>query len=218
MRVDYPINKIPTQSLQENAITVFWPRLYNSLPKYLRDIESAKTEKLKFEFDRFLELISDVPKNAQLCLRNKKQQHYCQDVSSEGSRNLPRIEVESPTRPRSRLSCFETYSTYPSKWVAIVGSVVWTGRNVKRLQLEKYCAEACIIRISVGQTKLLVFAKRSWPIIRLSSCDHAWKRKEKEKMFMIFLYVYQGKCLLMYFNKCVLKIIYLLWSLLRTNR
>ena len=31
------------QSLQQNAITVLWPRLYNSLPKYLSDIESVKT-------------------------------------------------------------------------------------------------------------------------------------------------------------------------------
>ena len=50
------------QSLQENAITVFGPRLYNSLPKYLRDIESVKTEKFKFELDKFLELNPDEPK------------------------------------------------------------------------------------------------------------------------------------------------------------
>ena len=37
--------------LQENAITVFGPRFYNSLPKYLRDIESVKTEKFKFDLD-----------------------------------------------------------------------------------------------------------------------------------------------------------------------
>ena len=48
-----------SKSLQENAITVFGPRLYNSLPKYLSDIESIKTEKFKFELDKFLELISD---------------------------------------------------------------------------------------------------------------------------------------------------------------
>ena len=51
-----------TQSLQENAITVFGPRLYNSLPKYLRDIESVKTEKFKFEFDKFLDTIPHQPK------------------------------------------------------------------------------------------------------------------------------------------------------------
>ena len=58
----HPTNRNPAQSLQENAITVFGPRLYNSLPKYLRDIESVKIEKFKFEFDKFLELIPAEPK------------------------------------------------------------------------------------------------------------------------------------------------------------
>ena len=57
----YPTNRNPAQSLQENAITVFGPRLYNSLPKYLRDIESV-TEKFKFELDKFLDTIHDQPK------------------------------------------------------------------------------------------------------------------------------------------------------------
>ena len=60
--IQYPTNRNPSQALQENAITVFGPRLYNSLPKYLRDIESVKTEKFKFELDKFLELIPDQPK------------------------------------------------------------------------------------------------------------------------------------------------------------
>ena len=60
--IQYPTNRNPAQSLQENAITVFRPRLYNLLPKYLRDIESVKTEKLKFALDKFLELIPDQPK------------------------------------------------------------------------------------------------------------------------------------------------------------
>ena len=60
--IQYPTNRSPAQSLQENAITVFGPRLYNSFPKYLRDIESIKTEKFKFELDKFLELIPDEPK------------------------------------------------------------------------------------------------------------------------------------------------------------
>ena len=37
-------------------------RLCNSLPKYLRDIESVNTEKFKFELDKFQELIPDEPK------------------------------------------------------------------------------------------------------------------------------------------------------------
>ena len=58
----YPTNRNPAQSLQENAITVFVLRLYNSLPKYLRDIENVKTEKFKFELDKFLDTIPDQPK------------------------------------------------------------------------------------------------------------------------------------------------------------
>ena len=60
--IQYPANRNPAQFLEENAVTVFGPRLYNSLPKYLRDIKSVKTEKFKFELDKFLELISDEPK------------------------------------------------------------------------------------------------------------------------------------------------------------
>ena len=56
--IQYPTNRNPAQSLQENAITVFGPWLYNSLPKYLRDIESIKTEKFKLELDT----IPDQPK------------------------------------------------------------------------------------------------------------------------------------------------------------
>ena len=41
---------------------MFGPRLYNSLPKYLRDIESVETEKFKFKLDKFLEIIPDQPK------------------------------------------------------------------------------------------------------------------------------------------------------------
>ena len=62
--IQYPTNRNPAQSFQENALTVFRPRLYNLLPKYLRDIKSDKTEKFKFELDKFLELIPDEPKMA----------------------------------------------------------------------------------------------------------------------------------------------------------
>ena len=60
--IQYPTNGNTAQSLQENALTVFGPRLYNSLPKYLRDIESDKTEKIKFELNKFLDTIPDQPK------------------------------------------------------------------------------------------------------------------------------------------------------------
>ena len=60
--IQYPTSRNPAQSLQENPITVFGPRLYNSLAKYLRDIENVKTEKFKFEVDKFLDQIPDEPK------------------------------------------------------------------------------------------------------------------------------------------------------------
>ena len=60
--MQHPTNRNPAQSLQVNVITVFGPRLYNSLHKYLREIESVETEKFKFVLDKFLSLISDEPK------------------------------------------------------------------------------------------------------------------------------------------------------------
>ena len=41
---------------------MFGHGLYNSLQKYLKDIESVKTKIFKFELDKFLELIPDEPK------------------------------------------------------------------------------------------------------------------------------------------------------------
>ena len=38
------------------------PRWYNSLHKCLRNTESVKTGKFKFDLDKFLELIPDEPK------------------------------------------------------------------------------------------------------------------------------------------------------------
>ena len=82
-----PTSRNPAQSLQENAVTVFGPRLDNSLPKYLRDIESVNTEKFIFAIDKFLELIPDVPKMPNYVI---EQQHPRPAHSSEGSRNLPK--------------------------------------------------------------------------------------------------------------------------------
>ena len=38
------------------------PWLYNWFPKYLINIESVKTEKFKFQRDKFIEFIPDEPK------------------------------------------------------------------------------------------------------------------------------------------------------------
>ena len=86
--------------------TVFGPRLYNSLPKYLSGIESVKTEKFKFELDKFLELIPDQP----------KMPNY---VTASGSNSildqLTHLRAQGiyhakwwSSRQRSSLSCFET--------------------------------------------------------------------------------------------------------------
>ena len=58
----YITNRNPAQSFQENAITVFEPSLYNSLPKNLRDMRTVKAEKFKSEIDTFLVLHPDETK------------------------------------------------------------------------------------------------------------------------------------------------------------
>ena len=55
--IEYPINRNPAHAFQENVTTAFGHRLYNSLPKYLRDVRSVKTENFKLKVDKFLELI-----------------------------------------------------------------------------------------------------------------------------------------------------------------
>ena len=57
--IQSPTNRNPVQSLEENAITPFGPGLYNSLPKYLKDIESVQTERFKSELCKFNEFIPD---------------------------------------------------------------------------------------------------------------------------------------------------------------
>ena len=54
-------NRNPAKSLQENSITLFGPRLYNSLAKYQIDVVKIKKIKL-LELHNFLELIPDDPK------------------------------------------------------------------------------------------------------------------------------------------------------------
>ena len=106
--IQHPTNRSPAQSLQENAITVFGPRLYNSLPKYLRDIESVKTEKFKLELDKYLELIPYEPK-----MPNYVTASGSNSVLDQLAHLILEFKeftkvVESSTRQRSSLSCFET--------------------------------------------------------------------------------------------------------------
>ena len=107
--IEYPINRNPTQSIQKNAITVFGPRLYNSLFKYLRDIEIVKTEKFKFELDKFLELITDQPKMPHYVTATRSNSILDQ-LSHRRAQGLKEstTAVESPTWPWSRINCSET--------------------------------------------------------------------------------------------------------------
>ena len=87
--IQYPTNRKQTQSLKENAITVFGPRLYNSVPKYLRDVESVKTEKFKFELDKFLESIPDQPKLPNCVTASRSNSILDQLTHLRAQRNLP---------------------------------------------------------------------------------------------------------------------------------
>ena len=71
--IEYP-TKANTASPLKKIYNCVWALLNNSLPKYLRNIESVKTEKFKFELDKFLELIPDrCVQNVQLCKSSNKQ-------------------------------------------------------------------------------------------------------------------------------------------------
>ena len=86
--IQYPTNRNPAQSLQENTITVFGPRLYNSLPKYLRDIES----------------VPDQPKIPNYVTASGSNSIL--DQLTHLKKQFTTV-VESPTRPWSCLRCFE---------------------------------------------------------------------------------------------------------------
>ena len=61
--IEYSTNRNSAQSFQEKCNKCVLASLAQfAAYKYLRDIESVKTEKLKFELDKVLELILDEPK------------------------------------------------------------------------------------------------------------------------------------------------------------
>ena len=108
--IQYPTNGNPAQSLQENAITVFANRLYNSLPKYLREIESVKVQKIKFELDKFLLLVPDEP---------KMPNYVTASASSTSSliwglKEFAKV-VESPRRPWSSLTRLKIKAGAPAR-------------------------------------------------------------------------------------------------------
>ena len=105
--IQHPTNRNPEQSLQENAITVFGGPLYNSLPKYLRDIESVKSEKFKFELDKFLELIPDEPKMP-THVTAAGSNSILDQLTHLRAQGIDRSCVVPDSAMWSSLSCFET--------------------------------------------------------------------------------------------------------------
>ena len=105
--IQYPTNTNPAQSLQENAITVFGARLYNSLPKFLRDIESVKTEISEFELDK--NFWSSFLISQKCPTMSPHQEATASSTSSHiwGLKEFTKV-VESPIRPRSSHSRFDT--------------------------------------------------------------------------------------------------------------
>ena len=117
--IPHATNGNRARSPKQNAcnITVFGPRLYNSLPIYLRDIESVKTEKFIIKLDKFLDLIPDEPKMPNSV--SAPRSYSIQDLL--GLKEFI-TACEFQIRPRSSLSCFETTPSIPSMQVASVNS------------------------------------------------------------------------------------------------
>ena len=121
--IQYPSNRNPAQSLQENAITVFGPRLYNSLPKYLRDIENVKTEKFKFDLDKFLDTIPDQPKMPNYATAPGSNSILDQLTHLRAQGIYHNGGVPDSTMEQSEL--LRSHSKYPSKYPS--------NRSVKKL-------------------------------------------------------------------------------------
>ena len=89
------------------ATTVFGPRLYNSLPKYMRDIERVKkNQKFKFLLNRFLALIRDESKMLNYAIASGSNSILDQ-LTQLRAQGIYKV-VESPTRPLSSLNRIET--------------------------------------------------------------------------------------------------------------
>ena len=52
----YRVSNTQKHNTIGNSIAIYGPRFYDSLPKYLRDTRSIKTEKPKFQHEKFLPL------------------------------------------------------------------------------------------------------------------------------------------------------------------
>ena len=102
--IQYPTNRNPAQSLQENVITAFRPRLHNSLRKYLRDIENVINKKFILELEKFIEFIRDEPKIPNY-VTAAGSNSIIDQLTRLGLKQFSKV-VESATWPRRSLSCF----------------------------------------------------------------------------------------------------------------
>ena len=104
--IQYPTNRNPAQFLQENAITVFGPRLYNSFQNIW-----ATSKCLNWKIQIWARQISRVHSWwAQNAASMSPQQETLASSTSNliwGLKEFTKVVV-SLTRPRSSLSCFET--------------------------------------------------------------------------------------------------------------
>ena len=137
--INYPRNRNPVQSLRENTISVFGPRLYNSMPKYLKDIESVKTEKFKFELDKFLELIPD-----ELKMPNYVTAARSNSIAWPEShlRAQKFTKVGSPRTSMEQAKLLRNHSKYPS--IAADAATSWWGQE-NWLQSIPYPLQQCYL-------------------------------------------------------------------------
>ena len=179
--IQYPTNRNPAQSIQENAITVFGPRFYNSLPKYLRNIESVKTENFKFELDKFLELIPNEPKMPNYVTASGKATASSTSSLIWWVKEFTKVG-ESPTRPwRAVLAASKPLqvskyhltkvSARINKCIILMPPVAWGDQNSANV-----CPCACrkrrlIMGYKLSYTTDLLYAWTSMHAVRCTSLD-----------------------------------------------
>ena len=105
MRYRVPPEQKPNTIPSRNAINLFWHRLYNSISKYQRD-ECVKTEKSKFELDKFLVLILDEPKMSNYFTAARNNISILDQLS---------LLIELKDSRICRRNCYETISSIPRK-------------------------------------------------------------------------------------------------------
>ena len=84
------------QKLREASLSVRGPRLFNSLPKSLRDMRNCTKEVFKSALDRYLQTIPDEPQIQGYTASRRAESNsllHMQQVSHAGDETTPRVEV-----------------------------------------------------------------------------------------------------------------------------